>query len=132
MKQSDVPGDADPASSQDGTAAFADGVLLGLLIASGHLGGDARQPQVTLRMHVRHRDLFHWLLRQVPGSRLYGPYAHGGRQYYQWMARGPALRDRLGPLFDQAPLASIDPPTHQRWVKMKSRYEEPGATRPAR
>jgi hypothetical protein len=109
---------------QDGPpgATFADGVLLGLLIASGHLGGDARQPQVTLRMHVRHRDLFRFLLQRVPGSRLYGPYAHGGREYYQWMVRGPALREHLEPLLERTPLREIDPPTHGRLVKMQSRY----------
>jgi hypothetical protein len=103
-------------------ATFADGVLLGLLIASGHLGGDARQPQVTLRMHVRHRELFRFLLQRVPGSRLYGPYAHGGREYYQWMVRGPALREHLQPLLERTPLCEIDPPTHERLVKMRSRY----------
>ena len=25
----------------------------------------------------------------LPETRLYGPYNHGGRSYYQWMARGP-------------------------------------------
>jgi hypothetical protein len=110
-------------------ATFADGVLLGLLIASGHLGGDARQPQVTLRMHARHRDLFLFLLRRVPGSRLYGPYAHGGREYYQWMVRGPALREHLEPLLERTPLREIDPPTHERLVKMQSRYRSPTPAR---
>jgi len=74
------------------------GYLLGLLAGEGHFGGDGRQPQVTLRMHVRHEKLFRWLLATFPESRLYGPYHHGGRDYYQWMARGPFLRETLVPL----------------------------------
>jgi len=104
------------------TPSYEDGLLVGLLIAAGHLGGDARQPQVTLRMHLRHRDLFRWLLRQVPGSRLYGPYHHGGRAYFQWMVRGPAIRDRLLPLLEEARLSEIDPPTHERLKRMRERY----------
>lgn len=29
------------------------GILVGLLIGEGHFGGDRRQPQITLRLHVR-------------------------------------------------------------------------------
>ena len=39
-------------------------------------------------MHVRHEALFRWLVERFPATRLYGPYHHGGRSYYQWMARG--------------------------------------------
>src|ERR1700752_706939 len=46
------------------------GFLLGLLGGEGHFGGDARQPQVTLRMHTRHEALFRWLERTRPGSTL--------------------------------------------------------------
>ena len=53
---------------------------------------------MTLRMHVRHERLFTWLVEKLPGSRLYGPYHHGGRDYYQWMARGQVLRETLVPL----------------------------------
>jgi hypothetical protein len=74
------------------------GYLLGLLAGEGHFGGDGRQPQVTLRMHVRHERLFRWLVSTFPESRLYGPYHHGGRDYYQWMARGRFLRETLVPL----------------------------------
>ena len=74
------------------------GFLLGILAGEGHFGGDGRQPQVTLRMHTRHERLFRWLQRAFPGGRLYGPYHHGGRDYYQWMARGEYLRRTLVPL----------------------------------
>lgn len=74
------------------------GFLLGVLVGEGHFGGDGRQPQITLRMHERHEKLFRWLERAVPGGRLYGPYRHGGRAYFQWMVRGVALRETLAPL----------------------------------
>jgi hypothetical protein len=74
------------------------GFLIGLLAGEGHFGGDGRQPHVTLRMHVRHEATFRWLERSFPGGRLYGPYTHGGRSYFQWMARGAYLREHLAPL----------------------------------
>src|SRR5512132_4611925 len=78
-------------------AAVSAGYLLGLLAGEGHFGGDGRQAQITLRMHVRHEKLFRWLQTQFPEGRLYGPYHHGGRDYFQWMARGEFLRRALVP-----------------------------------
>lgn len=74
------------------------GFLIGVLVGEAHFGGDKRQPQITLRMHIRHEDLFRWLMKVFPNARLYGPYHHGGRHYYQWMARGAFLREELVPL----------------------------------
>ncbi len=103
-------------------SSFQMGVLLGVLIGEGHFGGDGKQPQVTLRMHSRHHGLFEWLTQQVPGSKLYGPYDHGGRHYYQWIVRGQALREFLIPLLERLPWAQIDPPSYQRYREMKARY----------
>ncbi|MEW6770639.1 MAG: hypothetical protein AB1330_04515 [Bacillota bacterium] len=100
---------------------FTRGLVLGLLIGEGHFGGDGKQAQVTLRMHVRHEALFSWLLQAVPGSRLYGPYRHGGRAYYQWMVRGTSLRELLRQV-EHVPLQEIDPPTYARLRKMKDEY----------
>lgn len=102
---------------------FIQGVILGLLIGEGHFGGDGKQPQVTLRMHVRHETMFKWLLEKVPGSKLYGPYQHGGRQYYQWMVRGEVLKKSLIPLLETLPLSVIDPYTYARYLQMKERYK---------
>lgn len=107
--------------------AFERGILVGLLIGEGHFGGDGRQPQVTLRMHARHEALFRWLVDRVPGSRLYGPYTHGGRSYFQWMVRGPALRQFLLPLLEEVPWGTIDPPAFERYQRMKREYRLPGA-----
>ncbi|WP_211229887.1 hypothetical protein [Desulfovirgula thermocuniculi] len=100
---------------------FTRGFLLGLLVGEGHFGGDGRQAQITLRMHARHRRLFEWLLKNVPGSRLYGPYSHGGRSYYQWMVRGEGLK-KLLPLLDSLPLEEIDPVTFEKYRRMKLNY----------
>ncbi|HEY2577958.1 MAG TPA: hypothetical protein VGI74_16760 [Streptosporangiaceae bacterium] len=77
------------------------GFFIGLLVGEGHFGGDGRQPQVTLRMHVRHEATFRWIVRTFPGGRLYGPYHHGGRSYFQWMARGDYLRNLVVPLIQR-------------------------------
>ena len=100
---------------------FSAGFLIGLLVGEGHFGGDGRQPQVTLRMHVRHEKLFRWLQRTFPGGRLYGPYHHGGRYYYQWMARGEFLRRMLVPLVSDH-LPRLDDYAAERFRSMCERY----------
>jgi hypothetical protein len=97
------------------------GYLLGLLVGEGHFGGDGRQPQVTLRMHTRHEGLFRWLERTVSGSTLYGPYHHGGRSYFQWMARGTALREVIVPVVAHH-RALLDEHTWERFLAMCATY----------
>ncbi len=101
---------------------FEEGLLVGLLVGEGSFGGDGRQPQIVLRMHERHGALFRWLERTYPGGRLYGPYEHGGRRYYQWMARGPYLRDELVPLLRRRLATSFDHYAHARFASMCARY----------
>lgn len=103
---------------------FARGFLLGVLVGEGHFGGDGRQPQVTLRMHSRHEKLFRWLERSLPDGRLYGPYHHGGRDYFQWMVRGRALRDGLWPILAEH-LPLLDDHVRSRIVAMATRYGLP-------
>lgn len=101
---------------------FEEGLVLGVLVGEGHFGGDGKQAQVTLRMHARHEQLFQTLLRLCPGSRLYGPYHHGGRHYFQWMLRGAALREQLIPLLERWPLKELDGHVYERYQDMKQRY----------
>jgi hypothetical protein len=101
---------------------FESGFLVGLLVGEGHFGGDGRQPQVTLRMHVRHEQIFRWLERRVPCGRLYGPYNHSGRQYYQWMVRGRPLREELVPVLDRYLKPQLDEHVYSRYSAMKERY----------
>ncbi len=102
--------------------AFEEGLLIGLLLAEGHFGGDGKQPHITIRRHVLHEPLLRWLATRVPGSRLYGPYRHGGRNYFQWMARGSALTDFLIPLLDRYDWRQMDPETYRQYARMKERY----------
>jgi hypothetical protein len=103
---------------------FESGFLAGLLVGEGHFGGDGRQPHVTLRMHVRHEPIFRWLERTFPGGRVYGPYNHDGRRYFQWMARGPFLRDELVPLLDRVLSPSLDRHSFDRFQLMKEHYPQ--------
>ncbi len=105
----------------EGLDSFAQGFLLGVLVGEGHFGGDGRQPQVTLRMHIRHRKLFGWLEENLPGSKLYGPYHHDGRSYYQWMARGQVLRQQLLPILMRH-FDLLDDHVQQRIQDMIQRY----------
>ncbi len=107
----------------DQVSEFQVGILVGLLIGEGHFGGDGRQPHVTLRMHTDHERLFRWLESTFPGSRLYGPYHHGGRSYYQWMARGAFLREELIPLLDRYLDPQLDARAATRYARMKSQYK---------
>jgi|SRR5439155_14704625 len=98
------------------------GVLVGVLLAAGHFGGDGRQAQITLKMHIDHSALFAWIERHFPGGRVYGPYHHGGRHYYQWMARGEYLQDVLVPILDEHLTTELDASAAQRYLTMKERY----------
>jgi hypothetical protein len=103
---------------------FERGVVVGILVGEGSFGGDGKQPQVTLRMHVRHEALFRWLIERFPRTRLYGPYGHGGRSYYQWMARGPALVEDVLPVLEESLRAGIDDYAAARLDEMCRRYGE--------
>jgi hypothetical protein len=101
---------------------FDRGLLVGLLIGEGSFGGDGKQPQITLRMHVRHEAVFRWLEDRFPDCRLYGPYHHGGRSYYQWMARGTALVRDVLPLLEGALDETLDAHAAQRLGTMCTSY----------
>ena len=101
---------------------FDEGVVVGVLIAGASFGGDGKQPQVTIRMHTRHEALFDWLIARFPESRLYGPYHHGGRSYYQWMARGTTLVRDVLPILEARLHAGLDGHAAERLTEMRERY----------
>jgi hypothetical protein len=101
---------------------FDRGVLVGLLVGEGSFGGDGKQPQITLRMHTRHEAIFRWLMERFPETRLYGPYHHGGRSYYQWMARGPALVHTVLPVLEAELRSDLDGHAAERFEAMLTRY----------
>ena len=108
----------------DQLSAFERGVVVGILIGEGSFGGDGKQPQVTLRMHTRHEALFRWLIERFPRTRLYGPYGHGGRSYYQWMARGVALVEDVLPVLEQSVRPDLDSYAAARLDELRERYAE--------
>jgi hypothetical protein len=118
-------GASDGDRAAQGPDAFDEGFLIGLLVGEGHFGGDGRQPQVTLRMHTQHEALFAWLVRRFPASRLYGPYHHGGRSYYQWMARGAFLRDELLPILRRRLRPELSGRAWERYRAMCRDYDLP-------
>jgi hypothetical protein len=101
---------------------FERGVFVGLMVGEASFGGDGRQPQITLRMHVRHEALFRWLLDRFPATRLYGPYHHGGRSYFQWMARGRALVRDVLPVLEEGLTEALDGHAAERLARMHNRY----------
>jgi hypothetical protein len=109
-------------SGQTSLSEFDRGLLVGVLIGEGSFGGDGKQPHITLRMHVRHEALFRWLVERFPQTRLYGPYTHGGRSYFQWMVRGPALVDEVLPILEQRLDDGLDGHAASRLRAMCERY----------
>ena len=113
-----MPGMSDPLSD------FDRGIFVGILIGEGSFGGDGKQPQITLRMHTRHEALFTWLVDRFPRTKLYGPYAHGDRSYYQWMARGRPLVEDVLPVLEASDLAALDSYAGERYRAMCERYAD--------
>jgi hypothetical protein len=98
------------------------GLAAGILMSEGSFGGDGKQPQIILRKHVRHEALMRWLVARFPRSRLYGPYHHGDRSYYQWVARGPALVHDVLPVLDELVVPGLDEHAAARLREMHERY----------
>jgi hypothetical protein len=96
------------------------GIVIGLLVTQASIGGDGKAPHVILKMHVRHEGLLRWLAERFPRSKLYGPYHHGDRHFFQWVARGPALVIDLLPLLEEA--AALDGHAAERIRAMTDNY----------
>ena len=74
-------------------------------------------------MHIRHEPIFHWLKQRFPYAKLYGPYCHNGRNYFQLMWRGTQLQYGLMPWLEATNWAEIDPHSYGRYLAMKERYK---------
>lgn len=96
------------------------GIIIGLLVTQASIGGDGKAPHVILKLHVRHERLLRWLADRIPRSRLYGPYHHGDRHFFQWVARGPALVMDLLPLLEEA--AALDAHAAERIDALRTNY----------
>jgi hypothetical protein len=105
-------------------AARDQGLVAGILLSQGSFGGDGKQPQITLRMHTRHEALFRWLMERFPSTKLYGPYHHGERSYFQWMARGQALVQDVLPVLEATITPEVDGYAAARLAEMREQYAE--------
>lgn len=103
---------------------FDRGFVVGILVGEGSFGGDGRQPQITVRMHTRHAALFQRLMTLFPRTKLYGPYHHGDRSYYQWMARGVALVEDVLPVLEGALGPELDGHAAERFEAMCATYAD--------
>jgi len=101
---------------------FDAGFFVGLLVGEGHFGGDGRQPQITVKMHVDHLHVFEWICEHFPGGKLYGPYEYDRRRFYQWMARGVYLKEALVPFLDRHLTIDHSERVWSRYSAMKARY----------
>ena len=103
---------------------YEEGLVVAILVGEGSFTGDGKNPHVALRMHVRHKAMFEWLVVRFPRSRLYGPYNHGGRRYYQWMIRGAALVEDLLPILEARMDPNFDQYSFDRLQLMLTRYAD--------
>ena len=103
---------------------FDRGLVAGVLMSQGSFGGDGKQPQITLRLHVRHEAFFTWLMERFPRTKLYGPYHHGDRSYYQWMARGKVLVADVLPVLEDAIRPGVDAYAAARLAEMTTKYAD--------
>jgi hypothetical protein len=98
------------------------GLVAGILLSEGSFGGDGKQPHIMLRKHIRHESLMRWLVARFPRTKLYGPYHHGDRSYFQWVARGPALVEDVLPLLDELVVPELDAHAASRLAELHERY----------
>jgi hypothetical protein len=101
---------------------FERGLVVGLLMGEGSFGGDGKQPQITLKLHVRRERVLRRLVELFPRTKLYGPYSYGDRQFFQWMARGRALVEDVLPVLDS--VDDWDDHAAERLRVMRERYAD--------
>ena len=70
------------------------------------------------------RGLVRLAVERLPRSRLYGPYHHGDRHYFQWMVRGRALAEDLMPILDRHLTPELDGHASARVAAMRERYAD--------
>lgn len=85
-----------------GVEPFELGYAMGLIVSDGSFTGDRQQPSLEVRMHRRDVEPLEHIQR-VLGGRIFGPYAHGGRNLYVYMLRGRDLRDAMPVIQEHLP-----------------------------
>jgi hypothetical protein len=97
---------------------FERGFLAGLIIGGGHFGVSRGTAQFVIGMHVRHESLLRYAQDLLPGTILYGPYHHQGRDFFRLTARGAALRGLLD-IFDSLEIHRLCPHVARRYAAMR-------------
>ena len=75
---------------------------MGLVAGDGSFTGDRQQPSLEIRTHRRDIEPLEDV-RRVLGGRIFGPYAHGGRQLYVYMLRGRELKEAVPIIHEHLP-----------------------------
>ena len=81
---------------------FGLGYAMGLIVGEGSFTGDRQQPSLELKLHRRDVEPLEHLQKTL-GGRIFGPYAHGGRNSYAYMLRGRELRLALPTIQEHLP-----------------------------
>ena len=100
------------------------GLVAGVLIGEGSFGGDGKQPQITLRMHMRHEALFRWLDGAVPAHAALRARTTtaGARTSSGWRAAGAGGGRPAGPRGGVTP--ELDAHAAARLDAMRSDYAD--------
>ena len=99
---------------------FGLGFSMGLIVGEGSFTGDRQQPALQIRMHRRDLEALEQVQRQL-GGRIFGPYAHSGRNSYVYLLRGGELRNAL-PILQQFLPASWKRAQFDTWRAKYSDY----------
>jgi len=103
---------------------FGLGYAMGLIVGEASFTGDRLRPSLEVKLHRRDLEPLEHLQRTL-GGRIFGPYAHGGRNLYAYMLRGGALRDALPLLHEHLP-SSWKRVQYEEWrAKYRDFFEHP-------
>lgn len=97
---------------------FERGFLASLIIREGRFGVSKGTLQFVIGMHLRHESLLRHTQDLLPGTILYGPYHHQGRDFFRLMARGAALRGLLD-ILDSLEIHRLCPHVARRSAAMR-------------
>ena len=97
---------------------------MGLIVGEGSFTGDRQQPALQIRMHRRDLEALEQVQREL-GGRIFGPYAHAGRNGYVYLLRGAELRRAL-PILHQFLPASWEGVRFASWrAKYADYFDRP-------
>jgi hypothetical protein len=93
---------------------FEIGYIMGLVVGEGCFTADRQQPSLQIKLHARDPFPLRFVSERL-GGRVFGPYRHQGRHYFNWILRGRELRAAL-PLFRDYLPESWKREQFERWL----------------